>query len=109
MDVLRTSVADSAKMEDELKRVTPQLKVTVRANLRDWRMHTEQMQRMECELREQYAQLKPFMARTGEEIGQAMERIRTRESHLNVGAFGIFILLEGGGELMAIMINNDPI
>ncbi|KAL3101452.1 hypothetical protein niasHT_020771 [Heterodera trifolii] len=92
MDVLRTSVADSAKMEDELKRVTPQLKVTVRANLRDWRMHTEQMQRMERELREQYAELKPFMARTGEEIGQAMERIRTRESHLNE-QFGNLLLL----------------
>uniref|UniRef100_A0A183C2W7 Intraflagellar transport protein 57 homolog n=1 Tax=Globodera pallida TaxID=36090 RepID=A0A183C2W7_GLOPA len=83
MEVLRSSAADSAQMDEELKRVTPQLKVTVRANLKDWRMHAEQMLRLERELREQYAELKPFMARTGEEIGQAMERIRMREHHLN--------------------------
>uniref|UniRef100_A0A914HGT5 Non-specific serine/threonine protein kinase n=1 Tax=Globodera rostochiensis TaxID=31243 RepID=A0A914HGT5_GLORO len=83
MEVLRSSAADSAQMDEELKRVTPQLKVTVRANLKDWRMHAEQMLRLERELREQYAELKPFMARTGEEIEQAMERIRMRENHLN--------------------------
>jgi predicted nucleic acid-binding Zn-ribbon protein len=71
-------------MEEELKRVTPQLKVTIRANLKNWRMHAEQMQKIETLLNEQYSEMKPFLLRTSDEISKAMERIQTREQHLNV-------------------------
>lgn len=73
-----------AQMQDELKRVTPQLKITVRANLKDWRMHVEQISKMENVLSEQYAEIKPFLSKTSEEVEQILDRIGSREQLLNV-------------------------
>jgi hypothetical protein len=47
-------------------------------------MHAEQMQKIETLLNEQYSEMKPFLLRTSDEISKAMERIQTREQHLNV-------------------------
>lgn len=82
--LMPSNAADLERMRDELKRVIPQLKITIRSNMKDWRMHAEQLQKLETTLGEQYAELKPFLLRNGEEIGQAMERIQSREQHLNV-------------------------
>lgn len=82
--MIRSKATDAGQMQEELKRVIPQLKVTVRANLKDWRMRIEQMAKNEKELLEHYAELKPFLTRTSEEIEQTMERITSREHHLNV-------------------------
>lgn len=93
--IMRSSTADQdhLQMQEELKRVLPQLKITVRANhMKDWRMHVEQMEKLEKALGEQYAELRPFLARTSDEINEAMERIGSREQHLNDQFAGLLSL-----------------
>ena len=57
-------------------------------------MHVEQMEKLEKALGEQYAELRPFLARTSDEINEAMERIGSREQHLNVRIYCICTLFE---------------
>jgi hypothetical protein len=81
---MRNNVENVERMQEELKRIIPQLKITVRANQKDWRMHTEQMAKLEAALMEQFGEVKPFLARNADEVEKAMERIASREQHLNV-------------------------
>lgn len=81
--IMSSNAIDSHKMQHELKRVIPQLKITIRANQKDWRMHIEQMQKLETIMNQQYAEMTPILKKTSDEIEQAMEKIHTREQHLN--------------------------
>jgi len=70
-------------MQRELQRVIPQLKVTIRSTNRDWRMHSEQVQRLERQLMGEFREARPVLEQQLEEASRAMERIASREQHLN--------------------------
>jgi len=71
-------------MREELERVTPQLRITIRGTQKNWQMHAEQIAKMEAALSEQYAELHPILTSMDKEINDAMERISLREQNLNV-------------------------
>uniref|UniRef100_A0A914N3T3 Uncharacterized protein n=2 Tax=Meloidogyne incognita TaxID=6306 RepID=A0A914N3T3_MELIC len=70
-------------MREELERVTPQLRITIRGTQKNWQMHAEQIAKMEAALSEQYAELHPILTSMDKEINDAMERISLREQNLN--------------------------
>uniref|UniRef100_A0A915CPA0 Uncharacterized protein n=1 Tax=Ditylenchus dipsaci TaxID=166011 RepID=A0A915CPA0_9BILA len=80
---------DANTMTAELRRVIPQLKVTIRSNLKDWRMHAEQIQKYEESINDQFKEIKPYLVQNVEEITQSMERIQSREAHLNTQFDGL--------------------
>ncbi|KAI1728392.1 intra-flagellar transport protein 57 domain-containing protein [Ditylenchus destructor] len=74
---------DVNTMNAELNRVIPQLKITIRSNLKDWRMHAEQMQKYQNVIQDQFKEIQPYLRQSTEEIAQSTERIQSRENNLN--------------------------
>lgn len=62
----------------ELERVLPQLKVVIRTDPRDWRAHLEQIKSLHKEL-----ESVPQLNKLETDIGFVMEKIESRERHLN--------------------------
>ncbi|KAL7071940.1 hypothetical protein ACQ4LE_008735 [Meloidogyne hapla] len=77
------TTASIDSMREELERVIPQLRITIRGTQKDWQMHAEQIAKMETALCEQYAELHPILTSMDKEITDAMERISLREQNLN--------------------------
>ncbi|KAH7726940.1 huntingtin-interacting protein-1 protein interactor [Aphelenchoides avenae] len=50
---------------------------------RDWRMHMEQIQKLEGAIKEQFDEVRPYLAHVSQEIAQSMERVESRERNLN--------------------------
>ncbi|KAF7639827.1 hypothetical protein Mgra_00000747 [Meloidogyne graminicola] len=77
------TTASLDSMKEELERVIPQLRITIRGNQKDWQIRAEQIAKMETGLCEQYEELYPILTTMDKEITDAMERIFLREQNLN--------------------------
>jgi estrogen-related receptor beta like 1 len=77
------SLTDASEWKLEVERVLPQLKVTVRTDNKDWRVHMDQMHihrdGIEVSLKETQAHLDKLYT----EITRTLEKIGSREKYLN--------------------------
>ncbi|KAK6636244.1 hypothetical protein RUM43_009902 [Polyplax serrata] len=81
-EILETNVS-SEEWLVELERVLPQLKITIKTDSRDWRSHLEQMQKYSSGIEENLSVAKIQLDKLSDDISNTMERISTREKHLN--------------------------
>ncbi|TKR94561.1 hypothetical protein L596_008828 [Steinernema carpocapsae] len=81
-EIIQSDV-DKNQWKEEVDRVTPQLKITVRQDAKDWRMHINQMKTLCESLKSQHSKTIPFLNGLSTEIDKSTERITSRERHLN--------------------------
>ncbi|XP_058059691.1 intraflagellar transport protein 57 homolog [Anopheles bellator] len=77
------SLSDSEAWRLELERVLPQLKVVVKTDPRDWRAHLEQMRTLRNNIDTATAETDSQLKKLQTDIGYVMEKIESREKHLN--------------------------
>lgn len=74
---------DTENWRLELERVLPQLKVIIRTDPRDWRAHLEQIKTLHKEIESARMDTGPQLKKLEADIGFVMEKIDSRERHLN--------------------------
>lgn len=74
---------DTENWRLELERVLPQLKVIIRTDPRDWRAHLEQIKTLHKEIGSARMDTGPQLKKLEADIGFVMEKIESRERHLN--------------------------
>ncbi|KAG5444693.1 Intraflagellar transport protein 57 [Clonorchis sinensis] len=77
------SKTDPTDWQLEVERVLPQLRVTIRSDAKDWRSHLEEMRRYQSEIEIAYTDVKTHLARLGEDLSRALEKIHSREKYMN--------------------------
>ncbi|CAD5205641.1 unnamed protein product [Bursaphelenchus okinawaensis] len=77
------STTTSDAIKTELDRVLPQLRVTVRATDKHWKMHSEQLSQLQKNLNSYYESIRPFLAQLSGDLKQNVDKINSREKHLN--------------------------
>ncbi|CAJ0963317.1 unnamed protein product, partial [Mesorhabditis belari] len=87
-DLLKSSI-DAQSWKTEVERVTPQLKITIRQDAKDWRMHLEQMHSMHTNMEDLIAIVTPQLGQITSELDKSLERIETREKNLNQQLSGL--------------------
>ncbi|CAD5208097.1 unnamed protein product [Bursaphelenchus xylophilus] len=83
------STTSSNTIKAELDRVLPQLRVTVRASDKHWKMHAEQLAQLQRNLNAYYESVRPFLAQLSGDLKQSVEKISSREKHLNEHLMGV--------------------
>lgn len=78
-----TDDKDTENWRLELERVLPQLKVVIRTDPRDWRAHLEQIKTLHKEIESVRTDTEPQLKKLEADIGFVMEKIDSREKHLN--------------------------
>ncbi|CAI5438568.1 unnamed protein product [Caenorhabditis angaria] len=77
------STTDSVSWKHEVDRVAPMLKITIRQDAKDWRLHLEQMNNMHKIVEQKVSQIEPYLDNMSKDIAKSLERITTREKTLN--------------------------
>ncbi|EPB72594.1 intraflagellar transport protein che-13 family protein [Ancylostoma ceylanicum] len=77
------SNTDVIAWREEVERVTPLLKITIRQDAKDWRMHLEQMASLQQNLTDLIDELTPKLDLVANEVEKSLERIESRERTLN--------------------------
>ncbi|KAK6729140.1 hypothetical protein RB195_006281 [Necator americanus] len=77
------SNTDVIAWREEVERVTPLLKITIRQDAKDWRMHLEQMATLQQNLTDLIDELTPKLDSVANEVEKSLERIESRERTLN--------------------------
>lgn len=85
---LTTSV-DSENWMLEVERVLPKLKVTIKNDSRDWRIHLEQMKTYKSTIDQSLGGTKGQLEKMHRDIKSTMEKIENREKYLNRDLDGI--------------------
>lgn len=80
--VLESSV-DAADWALEVERVLPQLKVTVRTDNKDWRIHLDQMHQHRDGITASLKETKGYLAKLQEDLGKTLEKVGSREKYIN--------------------------
>ncbi|XGW20597.1 hypothetical protein V3C99_003968 [Haemonchus contortus] len=83
MQAVLHSNTDATSWYEEVERVTPLLKITIRQDAKDWRMHLEQMGTLHKAMSELVDELNPKLEEIADEVEKSLERIETRERTLN--------------------------
>uniref|UniRef100_A0A915PSV5 Intraflagellar transport protein 57-like protein n=1 Tax=Setaria digitata TaxID=48799 RepID=A0A915PSV5_9BILA len=83
LDAILYSDTDANSWKLEVERVAPHLKVTFEQDSKDWRMHLEQLQSLQKEISDLVLSTEPHLKGICYELDKTMERIVTREKHLN--------------------------
>uniref|UniRef100_A0A3Q3WC67 Intraflagellar transport protein 57 homolog n=1 Tax=Mola mola TaxID=94237 RepID=A0A3Q3WC67_MOLML len=81
-DILESSV-DAAEWNLEVERVLPQLKVTVRTDNKDWRIHVDQMHQHRDGIKSSLKEAKSHLDKLQEDIGKTLEKVSSREKYIN--------------------------
>uniref|UniRef100_A0A4X2L7H1 Intraflagellar transport protein 57 homolog n=1 Tax=Vombatus ursinus TaxID=29139 RepID=A0A4X2L7H1_VOMUR len=81
-DILE-STTDAAEWNLEVERVLPQLKVTIRTDNKDWRIHVDQMHQHKGEIESALKETKGFLDKLHNEISRTLEKISSREKYIN--------------------------
>uniref|UniRef100_G1Q9M0 Intraflagellar transport protein 57 homolog n=1 Tax=Myotis lucifugus TaxID=59463 RepID=G1Q9M0_MYOLU len=81
-DILE-STTDAAEWSLEVERVLPQLKVTIRTDNKDWRIHVDQMHQHKSGIESALKETKGFLDKLHNEIGRTLEKIGSREKYIN--------------------------
>ncbi|XP_057709871.1 intraflagellar transport protein 57 homolog [Corythoichthys intestinalis] len=77
------SMVDAAEWYLEVERVLPYLKVTVKNDNKDWRIHVEQMHRHRDGISSSFREAKGYLEKVQEDIGKTLEKVRSREKYIN--------------------------
>lgn len=77
------SKTDTEDWKLELERVLPLLKVTIKTDSRDWRAHLDQMKQHRTNIETSFAGTKSQLDKLHVDIGNTLDKIKTRETHLN--------------------------
>lgn len=82
-EVIMESNTDSAEWKLEVERVLPQLKLTIRADNKDWRNHLDQMHQHTNTINASLAEMLPQLNKLQDEISRTLEKIGSRETYVN--------------------------
>ncbi|ESO01572.1 hypothetical protein HELRODRAFT_192188 [Helobdella robusta] len=77
------SNTDVAEWKMEVERVLPQLKITIRPDNKDWRVHFEQMQTFKSGMADSLKDVQQHLGRLTHDITKSLEKISNREKYLN--------------------------
>ncbi|VDK44918.1 unnamed protein product [Anisakis simplex] len=77
------SETNSNSWKLEVERMAPQLKITIRQDAKDWRMHLEQMRTHRNCVSDLMNETWPSIDNLSKDLEKSLERINTREKHLN--------------------------
>ncbi|XP_007450598.1 PREDICTED: intraflagellar transport protein 57 homolog isoform X1 [Lipotes vexillifer] len=81
-DILE-STTDAAEWSLEVERVLPQLKVTIRTDNKDWRIHVDQMHQHKSGIESALKETKGLLDKLHSEISRTLEKIGSREKYIN--------------------------
>lgn len=81
-EILESSV-DAAEWNLEVERVLPQLKVTIRTDNKDWRIHVDQMHQHRDGIKSSLQEAKSYLDKLQEDIGKTLEKVSSREKYIN--------------------------
>lgn len=84
-----TSNVDSESWKLEVERVLPKLKVTIKNDSRDWRIHLDQMKTYKNTIEQSLGGTKLQLEKMHKDIKTTMEKIESREKYLNKDLDGI--------------------
>ncbi|KAI3374135.1 hypothetical protein L3Q82_005993 [Scortum barcoo] len=82
-DEILESTVDAAEWNLELERVLPQLKVTIRTDNNDWRIHVDQMHQHRDGIKSSLREAKSYLDKLQEDIGKTLEKVSSREKYIN--------------------------
>jgi estrogen-related receptor beta like 1 len=76
-------IVDPAEWKLEVERVTPNLKVHIQNDNKDWRLHAQQLKQYESELMQYIAPAVESLQKIETEVDKTLEKITSREKYLN--------------------------
>ncbi|KAM4727645.1 intraflagellar transport protein 57 homolog [Anableps anableps] len=82
-DEILESTVDAAEWRLEVERVLPQLKVTIRTDNKDWRIHLDQMHQHRDGIKSSLKDTKSYLDKLQEDIGKTLEKVSSREKYIN--------------------------
>ncbi|XP_034410742.1 intraflagellar transport protein 57 homolog isoform X1 [Cyclopterus lumpus] len=82
-DEILESTVDAAEWNLEVERVLPQLKVTIRTDNKDWRIHVDQMHQHRDGIKTSLKEAKSYLDKLQEDIGKTLEKVSSREKYIN--------------------------
>ncbi|XP_053185489.1 intraflagellar transport protein 57 homolog isoform X2 [Scomber japonicus] len=82
-DEIMESTVDAAEWNLEVERVLPQLKVTIRTDNKDWRVHVDQMHQHRDGIKSSLKEAKGYLDKLQEDIGKTLEKVSSRERYIN--------------------------
>ncbi|MBN3299229.1 intraflagellar transport protein 57 homolog [Amia ocellicauda] len=82
-DNILESTTDAAEWSLEVERVLPQLKVTIRTDNKDWRVHVDQMHQHKEGIESSLKETKGYLNKLQEEISKTLEKVGSREKFIN--------------------------
>ncbi|XP_059828317.1 intraflagellar transport protein 57 homolog isoform X1 [Hypanus sabinus] len=77
------STTDIAEWNLEVERVLPQLKVTIRTDNKDWRVHVDQMHQHKEGIETSLKETKSYLDKLQDEISRTLEKVSSREKYIN--------------------------
>lgn len=77
------STVNPAEWNLEVERVIPQLKVTVRTDNKDWRIHVDQMHQHRDGINSSLKEAKRYLYKLQEDISKMLEKVSSREKYIN--------------------------
>eukprot|EP00117_Sycon_ciliatum_P004449 scpid40967/ scgid8819/ Intraflagellar transport protein 57 homolog len=77
------SHADATEWKLEVERVLPSLKIHIRADEKDWRVHTQRIDKHTHEINEQLADTRQQLSKLHDDISKALEKMGSREKYVN--------------------------
>ncbi|XP_037537338.1 intraflagellar transport protein 57 homolog [Nematolebias whitei] len=81
-DILESKV-DAAEWNLEMERVLPQLKVTIRTDNKDWRIHLDQMHQHRDGIKSSLTDTKSYLDKLQDDVGKTLEKVSSREKYIN--------------------------
>ncbi|XP_074855003.1 intraflagellar transport protein 57 homolog isoform X2 [Carettochelys insculpta] len=77
------STTDAAEWNLEVERVLPQLKVTIRTDNKDWRIHVDQMHQHKDGIESALKETRGYFDKLHNEISRTLEKVNSREKYIN--------------------------
>ncbi|XP_005998731.1 intraflagellar transport protein 57 homolog [Latimeria chalumnae] len=77
------STTDAAEWNLEVERVLPHLKVTIRTDNKDWRIHVDQMHQHKEGIETSLKETKGYLDKLQDEITRNLEKVNSREKYIN--------------------------
>ncbi|KAM8850451.1 intraflagellar transport protein 57 homolog isoform 1-T1 [Spinachia spinachia] len=82
-DEILEATVEVAEWSLEVERVLPQLKVTVRTDNKDWRIHVDQMHQHRDGIKSSLQEATSYLDRLQEDISRTLEKVSSREKYIN--------------------------
>ncbi|CAN9503046.1 unnamed protein product [Ophioblennius macclurei] len=82
-DEILESTVNAEEWNLEVERVLPQLKVTIRTDNKDWRIHVDQMHQHRDGIKSSLKEAKGYLDKLQEDIGKTLEKVSSREKYIN--------------------------